>query len=74
MNLDLVKEGKMYAVVAQPLYQEFADCAEMLDTLLRGGTVEYNNLIEAPLVTKDNIDEYYEVLEKVEEAFEKLND
>ncbi len=73
VNLDLVKEGKIYAVVAQPLYAEFAKCAEMLDTLLRGGTVEYNNLLEAPLVTKENIDEYYGILEKVEEAFEKLN-
>lgn len=73
VNLDLVKEGKIYAVVAQPLYQEFAQCAEMLDTLLRGGTVEYNNLLEAPLVTTENIDEYYAVLEKVEEAFDKLN-
>lgn len=73
VNLDLVKEGKIYAVVAQPLYDEFALCAEMLDTLLRGGKVEYNNLLEAPLVTTDNIDEYYAVLEKVEEAFAKLN-
>lgn len=73
VNLDLVKEGKMYAVVAQPLYEEFALCAELLDTLLRGGEVEYNNLLEAPLVTRDNIDEYYKVLEKVEEAFDKLN-
>ena len=74
VNLDLVKEGKIYAVVAQPLYQEFALCAEMLDTLLRGGTVEYNNELDAPLVTTENIDDYYAVLEKVEEAFEKLND
>ena len=73
VNLDLVAEGKIYAVVAQPLYAEFALCAEMLDTLLRGGEIEYNNLLEAPLVTTDNIDEYYTVLEKVEEAFEKLN-
>jgi len=74
VNLDLVKEGKIYAVVAQPLYDEFAICAEMLDTLLRGGEVEYNNLLDAPLVTTDNIDEYYEILSKVEDAFEKLND
>ena len=72
VNLDLVKEGKIYGVIAQPLYAEFAIAAELLDTLLRGGEIEYDNLLEAPLVTQDNIDEYYIILEKVEEAFEKL--
>jgi len=72
VNLDLVKAGKIYAVVAQPLYQEFAMCAEMLDTLLRGGEVKYNNLIEAPLVTAKNVDDYYKVLEKVDQAFANL--
>jgi ribose transport system substrate-binding protein len=73
VNLDLVRDGKIYAVVAQPLYQEFAICAELLDKLLRGQSVPYNNLLEAPLVTKDNVNDYYKVLEKVEEAFKKLN-
>lgn len=73
VNLDLVKSGKIYAVVAQPLYQEFAICAELLDKVLRGGKIEYNNLLDAPLVTKDNVEDYYKVLEKVEEAFKKLN-
>ncbi len=27
-NLDLVKEGKVYGLVAQPLYEEFYSCAE----------------------------------------------
>jgi ribose transport system substrate-binding protein len=65
VNLDLVKAGKMYAVVAQPLFQEFAKCAEMLDTLLRGGTVPYDNLMEAPLVTTENINEYYAYIDQV---------
>jgi ribose transport system substrate-binding protein len=72
VNLDLVKAGKIYAVVAQPLYEEFALCAEMLDTLLRGGEVKYNNLLEAPLVTAKNVDDYYKVLEKVDQAFANL--
>lgn len=73
VNLDLVKSGEIYAVVAQPLFEEFAKCAEMLDTLLRGGTVAYANQLPAPLVTKDNVDDYYKVLEVVDKAFEELN-
>ncbi len=29
-NLDLVKEGKVYGLVAQPLYEEFYACAETI--------------------------------------------
>lgn len=72
VNLDLVKSGEIYAVVAQPLFAEFAKCAEMLDTLLRGGTVEYANLLPAPLVTIENVEEYYKVLEVVDKAFADL--
>jgi len=68
VNLDLVKAGEMYAVVAQPLFQEFAKAAEMLDTILRGGTVPFDNIMPAPLVTADKVGEYYTLLDTVDKA------
>jgi ribose transport system substrate-binding protein len=68
-NLDLVKSGKVYAVVAQPTFEEHAYCAELLDKILRGEKVEFANLLPAPLVTKDNVDEYYAKIQIVKDAF-----
>jgi len=68
VNLDLVKAGKIYAVVAQPLFQEFAKCADMLDAKLRGGSIEFANLMPAPLVTVDKVGDYYAYLDQVEAA------
>jgi len=72
-NLDLVKAGEVYAIVAQPLFEEHAKCAEMLDTILRGGKVEYANLMESPIVTKDKLDPYYKLLDSVDEAMSAFN-
>jgi ribose transport system substrate-binding protein len=68
VNLDLVKAGDIYAVVAQPLFQEFAKCADMLDSILRGNKVEFANLMPAPLVTADKVGDYYAYLDQVEAA------
>lgn len=68
-NLDLVRDGKVYAVVAQPLFEEHEKCAELLDKLLRGETVPFANPIEAPLVTKENVQKYYDLIAKVDKAF-----
>ncbi len=68
VNLDLVKNGEIYAVVAQPLFQEFAKCAEMLDTILRGGTVPFDNIMPAPLVTKDKVADYIAINDTVDKG------
>jgi ribose transport system substrate-binding protein len=72
VNLDLVKAGEMYAVVAQPLFQEFAKTAELLDTILRGGKVEFDNIMPAPLVTADKVGDYYALLDKVDAAMKNV--
>jgi ribose transport system substrate-binding protein len=68
VNLDLVKSGEIYAVVAQPLFQEFAKCAEMLDTILRGGTVPFDNIMPAPLVTIDKVADYIAINDTVDKG------
>ena len=67
-NLDLIRDGKILGVVAQPCFEEHVMCVELLDKLLRGEEVEYANVIPAPVVTKENVDEYYALLDTVEEA------
>ncbi len=49
-NLAEVESGYCTALVAQPLYEEAYQGAYMLDALLRGESVEYWTLLEAPLV------------------------
>ena len=64
-NLDLVKNGEIYGIIAQPLYEEFYAATEYLDKLLKGEKVDWANIIDAPLVTKDNVEEYYELTKYV---------
>jgi ribose transport system substrate-binding protein len=52
-NLNYLEQGKVTAIVAQPLYEESYKTMQYLDTLLRGGTVPYWTDLDAPIVTKD---------------------
>ena len=66
-NLDLVKEGKVFGLVGQPLVAEFRECVYLMDAELRGEDYDYANPMEAPIITFDDLDEYYELNDKVEE-------
>ena len=63
-NLDLVRAGKVYGLVAQPLYQEHAAAVDSLKTIICGGTVPYAPTLPAPIITKANVGEYYDLLAK----------
>ncbi|PWM38494.1 MAG: hypothetical protein DBX46_01760 [Clostridiales bacterium] len=52
-NLAALEEGKVVAIVAQPLYEEAAKTMEYLDNLFRGGKVPAWTDLEAPIVTVD---------------------
>jgi hypothetical protein len=52
--------------VGQPLYEEFYACAELLGKVLDGETVEYRNLLPAPIITVDDIEKYYEFNDRAE--------
>lgn len=62
-NLDLVKSGAAYGIVAQPLYEESAKVAELLGDLAQGKTVTYLNPLPAPVITAADLDPYYKMLE-----------
>jgi ribose transport system substrate-binding protein len=63
-NLDLVKSGEVYAIVAQPLYAEAAKAADLLVDIIKGKSVSYANPLPAPIVTKADIAPYYAILDQ----------
>lgn len=62
-NLDLVKSGAAYGIVAQPLYEESAKVAELLGDLAQGKEVTYLNPLPAGVITAADLDPYYKMLE-----------
>jgi ribose transport system substrate-binding protein len=69
VNLDLVKNGEIWGLVAQPLYEETKQAADLLYKMVNGEEVPYWTVLDAPLVTVDGIDPYYEILERLEPQF-----
>ncbi|MAM13982.1 MAG: sugar ABC transporter substrate-binding protein [Rhizobiaceae bacterium] len=63
-NLDLVRDGEAYGLVAQPLYEESALVAELLGRLAQGEEVDYMNPLPAPVITADDLQPYYEMLDR----------
>jgi ribose transport system substrate-binding protein len=70
-NLDLVKEGKVYGLVAQPLYEEFFNSAELLGDILDGKEIKYQNLLPAPIITAADLDAYYGFNDRAEASMNK---
>lgn len=62
-NLDIVKSGAAYGVVAQPLYEESAKTAELADALANGKTVQYFNPLPASVATASDLDKFYKMLD-----------
>ncbi|MEP6663417.1 MAG: substrate-binding domain-containing protein [Verrucomicrobiota bacterium] len=68
VNLDLVKDGSIYAVIGQPLWEESYGAAELLDQAVRGKKIPWWTKLPAPFITKDKVGNYTDVLDKVEAA------
>lgn len=66
VNLDLVKSGQVYAIVAQPLYDESKGSAELLFKMANGIDVPYWTVLDAPVVTEKDTGEYYALLDRME--------
>lgn len=61
-NLDILEQGGVYGLVAQPIYDLWADCARHLDKYLRGEEVQYANYSDAPIIFADSVPAYREIL------------
>jgi ribose transport system substrate-binding protein len=60
-NLDLVKSGKVYGIVAQPIYDEHAEAVDALKTKICGGTPKAEVTPPSPIVTEKDLAKYYEI-------------
>ena len=69
VNLDLVTNGEVWGLVAQPLFDETFGSAELLYKMANGQDVPYWTVLDAPLVTKDNTQYFYDLLAQVEPKF-----
>ena len=61
-NLDLIKSGAVYGVVAQPLYDESVAVVDLINQLHLGKKIAYSNIIPVGLVTKANLAKYYAIV------------
>jgi ribose transport system substrate-binding protein len=66
-NLDNVRDGKVYGIVAQPLYQEHYEASVILGDYICGqkDQLKYLYSAPAPVVLKDGLQPYYDMLGKV---------
>ena len=71
VNLDLVKNGDVYAVVGQPLWEESVAAVELLDKVARGEKIPWWTQLPAPFITRDKTAPFEEMLNKVEAAIGK---
>jgi ribose transport system substrate-binding protein len=71
VNLDLVKNGEVFAVIGQPLWEESYGSAELLAKLVKGEKIPWWTKLNAPFITKDKLGPYYELLDKVEKAIHR---
>jgi ribose transport system substrate-binding protein len=71
-NLDLVKDGRVFAVVGQPLFEEGAKTAELLDQLVAGESVAYDNPLPATIITRDQVARFEAMLDEADEATKGL--
>ncbi len=62
-NLDIIKAGGAYGLVAQPLFEEGAKTAELAAALAEGKPVDYMNPLPAPVITADELGPYYKILD-----------
>ena len=71
-NLDLANAGDVYSVVAQPLWEESSTAAELLHESLTGHKIPWWTKLSAPLVFKDSLQPYYQLLDKIEASLHLL--
>tara|TARA_B100001123_G_C14544299_1_gene723599 strand:- start:213 stop:476 length:264 start_codon:yes stop_codon:yes gene_type:complete len=66
-----VKFGKVFGIVAQPLFKIFEESAVILDAHIKGKPYQYENMLPSPVVLQ-GIVKYDAILNKVEEAFKRI--
>jgi ribose transport system substrate-binding protein len=61
-NLDLVKAGDVFGLVAQPLYAEAEKDVDLAGQLALHQPVQYKNVLPSPIITASDLQPYYDIL------------
>jgi ABC-type sugar transport system substrate-binding protein len=69
VNLDTIKSGEVFMVVAQPAFEEGYYAVVLLANSLLGIPIPYENYLPAPQVTLENVDEFYAINDLAESYF-----
>lgn len=65
-NLDILEAGDVGALVAQPMYGAYSDCAKHIYDFLSGVEVPFENWVECPTITAEQAPEYRDILNGVD--------
>ncbi len=65
-NMDLVRDGKIVALGAQPGYETHALGVDLLAYAICGAKIPYSHELATPIVFKDGLAPYYEVADRVD--------
>ena len=71
VNLDLVKNGEIFAVVGQPLWEESLGSAELLAKCAAGEKIPWWTKLPAPWIDQDNLTPYLQLLDRVEASIQR---
>lgn len=66
VNLDLLKNGEVYALVGQPLFEEVYHSVVLLVETISGLPVPYENVLPAPLIFQEDAEHYYRIVDMAE--------
>ena len=63
-NMDLVKSGEVFALAAQPGYEEHEQAVDLIAKSMCGQTVPYANELPTAIVTADGLAPYYKIVDE----------
>jgi len=65
-NLDLVKNGEVWMLVGQPIFEQAYYLVVLLVTDMMGYPVTYENYLPTPQITLENVEQFYEIVDLAE--------
>ena len=71
VNLDLVKNGEVLAVIGQPLWEESVGSAELLAKCASGEKIPWWTKLPAPWIDKNHLAPYLELLDRIEASLSR---
>ena len=71
VNLDLVKNGEVLAVIGQPLWEESVGSAELLAKCASGEKIPWWTKLPAPWIDQNHLAPYLELLDRVEASLSR---